>query len=285
MANHAFTRAGGVWNNLTVLNAAELADLDAKSVDSISATGGTYSITTDLVIGGSPSRMFQISVPSLRITSYVDVDPSGYLAVSSGADFYGAAGFYGVTSFFGASVQVQSPATFTDPVGFHDDVTLQQIDVAGTATFGAATTFNAPVTANDTLTCGNLNANGNVALGNAETDVTTVNARLEFAGNGRWVERCEIGIDGDTTYNPREVDLVYLPNGGVTGTAIYTISDTGAVDGDWIRFASEELSIITIKGPTGTTLANLQSVTGGTFSVKCQRVDGVWVVTSREWWP
>ena len=73
----------------------------------------------------------------------------------------------------------------------------------------------------------------------ASIDVRCV---MAFTGAGHPRYRRITGADADTTYGINNADLVYVPSGVLTADRIYTLSTTGAGDGDRITFVNRDSS-------------------------------------------
>ena len=126
MANHDYTRAGGVWAPLSAILTAELADLDAKTVDSLSATGGVYSLTEHLQIGGSPGLFLLVDVDAsfssqLFVGGLFETNGEVYFASSSTFTVDCETTFNGDVHFDGGGATFDHTATFNHNVNLGSD--------------------------------------------------------------------------------------------------------------------------------------------------------------------
>lgn len=298
MANHSATRP--VWADDTDLYATELEHLDQKTVDSISATGGVYSVTEDMVIGGGVGDewFFQLRV-HCEETFYAEDGVN----VSGSSTFHDEILFYGDNTAFGewtfadlvtidGDLQVNNPALFTEDVIIGLSAS-QSLAVIAAANFSSAVGFDEAVTFNDAVTFeGTLNANGNVFLGGTGT-TTELAGTTELRGpispqTGGFIEkRIYYVTDANTSSRgPRNTEEVILLGNILTANRTFTISDTDAEDGAAIDFyAFEQLSAsidfdLTVKKPDGSDLFVL-SVDAGLLhykTAKVRRVSGGWTV-------
>lgn len=289
--NHTFTRAGGVWAPGTGLLSAELADIDAKTVDSISATGGTYLLQDDLVIGtdGFSSVFYEAPVffgeditatenaffyGELRATGDVQLGGgSTTVDVFGATTFQGTAGFEATSTFndiaiFNELVQLNGQVFVNAPIGFFDNTFFE---IGSDPIFEAPTTFN-----------GVLDANANCFLGGTGFVVellapTTLRQPMTMQGTGCIVQRYVIGANGNATYSPLATHEVVIMPGGITGAVQYTIDDTDCVNGQEILFTNKEpAQVMTPKRPDGTGLAG---ISGGWC--RCKRIAGTWTIVQR----
>lgn len=265
MSNLQFTRPGGVWNTDTDLLAAELADLDGKTVRAVSGDGGTYYLLDPLVIGGAAGTFVEFSADvtfdrnayfdaSAIFNDQVYVGPGSPMEVVRDATFYANVRIDGELTCNG-DLNADGEAFFTNvtfhygPTGFYDNV---YFEVGSDPVFESPATFNSSITvaggctvAGPFVTTGAVNtmvghlfANGNVNLGDSEADLvrfrgaTQLEAVMTPVGDGRILETGVVAPDSDATFDIRQTRHIVLP-GGLSTTRSYTISPTGLVDGDW----------------------------------------------------
>jgi len=279
--NHLFTRA--LWSPDTDLLYTELEDLDAKTVDSLSATGGTYALTDYLIIGGAPGLSIQFDVPlnvaGASVHGVLSVDDSTYLSAT--LDVGGDATFAG-TNFnlnspfmnFGDSsadlFTFNAHGTFEAGVNFNDGVF-----------FNDSATFNSGATFNDFL-----NADGNCFLGSVAGFVeflgaVTSRVPISFADAGKvkWRNKT-LTVTGNQSVVAAQVDTVFVPNGLMGAGNIVTIDDTGAEDGMRIEFATTEVTnVVAITTPAALTTP-IKNAAAAFQTVAYQRIAGVWQVVS-----
>lgn len=283
--NHLFTRAGGIWADDTDLLHLEMADIDAKTVDSISATGGVYALVDELQIGGAPGTFVQIDV-ELDVTAPAqfadsmfvlgDADFAGVnffmnvanasigntnadqLTVNSLSDFLGFARFDGGASFFDV-------ATFNDVADFNDRATFNdEVDFEALVIFDSIATFNDEAHFN-----GDTHFGGTVTLG----------VPLSYSSSGRVPQRQTLGADVDQSFGPTGRTHVIVMAGVLSADRVYTISDVGAIDGDRIRFTNLDATWqITVAAPGGGILSLVKRASTFSRAVEAERVSGSWVI-------
>jgi hypothetical protein len=140
LAHNSYTRAGGVWNDLTVLLNTELESIDLKTFTAVNGDdGGTWAPTSAIVIGGS----------GLSLT--------GPLSVTGGATFSTAVvTFNGASApVFNAFVTFNGGATVTGGLSvLTGNLTVEAVapvDFKGTTRLRGAVTCDAAVTVGTTL--------------------------------------------------------------------------------------------------------------------------------------
>lgn len=283
MANNTYTRAGGVWATDTDLLSAEMADIDAKTVRSISGTGGAYFLDDDMVWTGAASSVFDVGVETIfraDVTCENDTFLNGPVYV------YGTSGFF-------------APVAFSAETEFNDDVTANndffllgpayvygQIGFYSASFFeaGSDPEFNAPVEFNGSVTMngGPFITNVVTILGDSTHAVqlrgpTQLSNSLTTTGTGAIIQRSVIGANGNASYSPRSAHEVVILSGGISGPVDYTIDDTGAVDDMEILFTNKDQThTMTVKKPGGT---GIVGVSGGW--VRCKRILGTWYGVQR----
>lgn len=304
---HNYTRAGGVWAADTDLLAAELQDLDYKSTHSMSDNGGVYALVDDMFIGGAIAGLrFELDIQAV-FTAGLNVS-GGTLAVSSPSFFNSPAEFLDLATFdddavfndtvtFNAGVQIGnsasdelaivSTALALSPWEFDANVTFATnvdvfggLGVDGDVDIGGDATF-----ANQVSVAGPFVASGNAFLGGSGQSVelsgpTELRGPLTMQGAGRIVQRQVFGVDADMTISPAVCSHV-IQLSGLTATRNYTIDDSGAINGDRMRFTTYEGSFfVNVKNPGGGLLLAIKSGSGGTLRhwVDVERITGGWLV-------
>lgn len=288
MANHLFTRAGGVWAPGSGLLAAELADLDAKTVDSISGTGGAYDITEDLVIGGDPSATFHIEVETVF---HNDLTCENDTFLLGPIYHYGSSSFWANTWFYGESVFENDFTANNDIFLVGGAYVYGQMGFFSGAFFeaGSDPEFNAPTEFNQQATftagvviAGPLIATGVTVLGDATHIVqlagqTQLQKTLTMTSTGSIAHRAVAGNDTTTVYSPLAVHEVVMETGVLTGSTDWYIDDTGCVDGNEILFANKDgAAEITVRRPGGAPITSLTA-----DWVRCVRIAGIWQMTQK----
>lgn len=308
MANHIYTRAGGVWSPLTDILAAELADLDAKTVDSMSGTGGTYSLTENMTVGGAPGIYWHFTTQVTfadKVFGFGGIEAYGpmylggsdFLLVDKDVRFFQNATFEDETSFsaaafFNNDVQigdssgdalwVNAEADFYAPVDFWGAASLHGYTTIGdlggsdflivnaTGTYNGQQTFAAPVT-----------FTGGAAF---NTTPATFSATATFfnvwgsGSGGAQVKRFVDAPDANATFSPRSCDVLMLPAGSPAASRTYTIDDTGASDGmEMLIVARTGIQPMVIKEPGGSVLESSMSTnTGQVLQMRVRRQGGSW---------
>ncbi len=306
MANHIRTRA--LWANDTDLLYTELDHLDAKTVDSLSSTGGVYSLTSSLTIGGAPGTAIVFNVPTALydgVSVIGTLDVLGNLSVGSG---YAIQFDSDVTLGAGTHLDINSSVTSIGTTGSDAFVVnassqFQDVNFNGFTNFNNGVTFSADVT----LDAGtHLDINSSVtSIGTTGSDAFVVNAfsqfnevvtvnstayfnnNVEFDGEaytsgagyfkGRRRQRQAIGGDADASYAVTSYDHVHVPAGTLSVARNYTIDDTGAANGDRMEFSNHDTSFaISVKKPGGVLIG--QIIGSSHLSCVVERIGGVWKI-------
>lgn len=276
----ARVRAPGLWIDGTTVPGTQWEQFDANLANALDgADGGTYSLASDMTIGGDPF-----------VAWIFDLETS-FNAFS----IFTANVTFGDDVQFLASATFDAAATFNDPVSFTDDVTFGDPVI-----FNDVVTFNDPVTFADNAGFqGAAFFDGNVNIGSSTADVATFDATCDFSGpvtvqnaadfegnvttssvgnfRVRRVRRQTIGVDADATIDVTLTDHVIMPSGVLTTTRNHTISDTGAMNGDRVRFTNfDSTQALVVKRPGGATIGTLQNAAGVIMSLDAERIAGVW---------
>jgi len=297
-------RDPGLWTFDSVVEDYEFEYFDESLSNAIDGlNGGSYSLQADLSIGGIVGSRIEFTVSDFYVAN--DMEVGGYFTSDGGAQL-GSSDADALSVYARASFHSQ--VEFSDYAHFLDNVEVEGLTyLNGTTTFNDYAHFlnNAEVEGltylNDDLQCGGIATfiddvivGGILSVANEATfgggavfpEGATFVKRIALSGAGRVTQRIVQGSSSNASYGPATVDVVYVPSGALAADVAYTIDDTDAVNGDHISFASEEGKAITIKNPGGTTLAVLQSASGGpAFDITCHRLAGSWVVTRRSRWP
>ncbi len=312
MSNLAYTRPLGVWN-IGVIRAAELADLDAKTVKAPNFDGGgTYAPSSVITVGGSGMTIRMVGTST--VVDLISFQSGAGLQLQSGA----VAGFYGASIYSSSSttsvsnggtwtfnagsiLNVDGHATFTGPFSAVG-ITVSSIQVSdslytapgsvanlnGTlhvaqgATFSDVATFNSDV-----------NVAGGTNMRAAFTDDLTVGGPMEvggiaqfdqpvvFDGVGRVRRRAAILSGSGSGTISATVATNYLAQ-GLTGNLTVQIDDSGTDDGDEIYvFNPDPTHIVFIRNPGGTTLGGVVSAVNNFESMTFQRIGGSWYIIGR----
>lgn len=300
-------RDPGFWTFDSVVTEDEFEYFDQSISNALDgAGGGAYSLSDHLTIGGAPGIHIGFDVPlQLGSTLFVndDVFILGELQAFGGGDFAGNYNFHDGAITIGASgadavtinafTQFNEIAIFNDTAFFNDDVTIAagadlNID-SGAVTIGLSGSDSLFV---ESLTQfqNTVNFNGAVFF-NGATDFTdpatfedtvSMQRTLTFAGAGRMVQRQTMGGNADASYSPTTTMHVIVQNGGISSDRTYTIDDTGAVDGDRIRFTNfSSAHAIDVRRPgdgssIGSSIGALMNAASTPMSLDAERVVGVW---------
>lgn len=288
MPNHLFTRAGGIWADNTDLLHAEMADIDAKTVDSFSSTGGVYALASNWIVGGSPGVGIEFDVQ----LDTADLVTHGTLTVDDSLFQNGQAFFADDATFSGPNFTVTSAimefgdstadlfvfnahGNFQGQVNFNDDVFCNDVLHVSGELFGA-----------DVSLSGFLDANGNCFLGGSGFveflgDVTARTV-IGFADNGKvkWRNKV-IAAPGNQSVVAALFDTVLIPASVLAAGNGITIDDTGAQDGMRIEFTTEDAATAGIHVATpGGFAVPLQSASGLYQTCAFQRIAGTWRIAS-----
>lgn len=272
--NFEYTRAGGVWSPSTDLLASELADFDDKTTHAISGDGGTYALVDPLIIGGGPGAYAAFE---LQLVLYEGLYVYGGGIQAYGEMFLGGNENLVVDKFaqfthlveFQTGMQVTGDAFFYDEVFCNDDVIIDSsglLDVYGNADFHQDVT---------------VSGSAHFAL----TDFSDVAAFYEgvvfqkpitLTGTARIRQRQAIGGNADASYAAQTYTHVHCPAGTLTATRTYTIDDTGAQNGDRMRFSTgDDGQDLLVKSPNGSLMATLNA-NGLAWWVDVERIQGTW---------
>lgn len=300
----AYTRAAGVWIAGTVVQAAEGADLDAKTYKAINGDdGGAWAPAAPIEISGAGLQLqgadlnlfdglgnskflFDASVPSIAIGCVVTQTDAHFTFSGTGNVSIGAArGF-----------ACQADATFTGVVNCTGNVTLgnavgDTITISGTPTIAEDATFSKAVSVGDTL-----NALHDATLGSSAADALNVVSTSAFAApttfsgatntftkpvvlssNGRIRYRVTAGADANTTYSVADWDEIYVADTTLSAGRVYTLAD--AASGERIRITNWDVGDqIDVKRADASAICSLKSAGGFYRSVDFICVSGVWQI-------
>jgi hypothetical protein len=233
------------WDN-AIANAGDFAD------------GGTYSLASDMVIGGDP---FVAWVFNLQTTFNAGVIFSSTALFTGDITAQGLATFDGGVTFNGAVV-LNDYANFFGAADFQDNIT-----VFGIASLQGGVNLSGGTQVYDAATF-----NGSAAFAGTVTTSGSGNLRV------RRVRRQTYAIDLDGTVSPTTTDHLIMRSGVPTGARIYTIDDTGAVNGDRFRATNLDSSqAMVIKRPDGVTaLKTVSSASSYPRWCDFERIDGLW---------
>ncbi len=257
-------------------------DLPARFGDNFLMTGSLFeAFATTILIGetGSATTMlgdtFDVDVGIVNI----GVSGANALTVHSFATFddiviaNGAAFFYAATEF-NAAVDFDAATDFGADAFFHD----------GTVTMGAsgATAFivNSSTTHEETVVFnGAIFINDTAAFSVAPSfaNGAVMQGPVTFSGQGRVTQRQIIGGDTDATYQAIAQSHVHVPASVLSASRSYTIGDTGALDGDRVRFSTYEATYpLVVKAPGGAPLTNLKLASAFSSWCDVERIGGIW---------
>lgn len=271
MSNHLYTRAGGIWTSLSNLLASEMADLDAKTVDSISGSGGAYVLSEGLIIGGAADTFLQLTVP-------FTFEDGG--EVVGNLDVFGNIYTNGTTSLDGALV-ANGIATFNDNVTFNDGALFNgNVGMSGSVLIGNSPADSALVVAtldvlnpatfeSDLGVGGSLDVDG-VLSSNGDfyvSGVTHFNRRVHL-NSGGYIEKRTYTISSDAgfgTVSPADYDEVLVLDGFTPSIgATLTIDDAGLTSGAAMSVVTKNTAgAFFLSISTGGTIALMLNTAGG----------------------
>lgn len=260
------------------LLATEVADLDLKTYKSINGDdGGSWAPAAAIAIGGAGlalggsnhqvlsggavvwlnGSLLQVNA-SGAATFLCNVALDGGATVASAYSLTMAAGST-FTASAGSNVGIQTGSHVT--AGFDSSCTVvfgsgcnltihsgavADVNLGAAASFALSGGCTSSIDNSTTLTCsgtiavasgGLVNVASGATLNIAEGGSLTVHDRVATVGKGRWKYRVATGADADTTYSVDDYDEIQILSLGAART--YTLTDTGAQQGDRIRFCSQ----------------------------------------------
>jgi phage baseplate assembly protein gpV len=174
--------------------------------------GGTWTPSAPIIVAGGAG---------LRLSAPFSVD------AGQTADFNGFVTFDGVVTFNGPSLTFNQQATFD--AGF--------IVTAGDVEFDDDVLFTAPVVLQSTVQVdGQLDANGGLVVfgGALVAGGMILSGVSQLSGDGRFRQRVTTAANIDLTVGVDTADIVYLPASTLSAPRQWTITDTGAGNGDQI---------------------------------------------------
>jgi hypothetical protein len=182
------------------------------TVNSISTFGNTATFNGQVIVGNSAADSFDCTSQAqfyseTTLSSYVLITSTGTLDVQG-------------------DLAVNGPAEFNDGVEFNN-----QVDFDADVTIGSSSTDALLVHASGTF-FGPVIFNDTVEL----LDTAVIAAPLTFSGAGRILMRTGVTSDVSTSYSPTVANMWRVAPTTLSGVRVYTISNTGASDGDWLWF-------------------------------------------------
>jgi hypothetical protein len=253
MSNLAYTRPLGVWNP-GIVRAAELADLDAKTVKAPNfADGGTYAPGAPVYVGGEGMQVKLVGISNVdnggvvRFTSGCSfvLKSGAFLQLDAGSTSSSAGNFFfaaGSLADFSGAFALRSGASFTADAG--SSVSLNgNLNLTGhvTASAGAFVSVNGTVALNGGVSFSyNVHFLSGAHVDFAEGTTLALATTLQLTGSGTIQERVVLGTNADGTYSVSNADLVYIPASTLTANRTYFLDENGAVNGKKIRFHRED---------------------------------------------
>jgi hypothetical protein len=148
------------------------------------------------------------------------------------------------------------------------------LDVTGGIHAGAASLFSSTCAFSSTTSfTGTAIFNGGVTI-NGNSSLTK---RIASSSTGRVAVRVIAGADAATTYGINDADTIIVK--ALTADRTYTLSETGAANGDVIKFATEEATYICNIDNADGTGAALVLGSGTVHCIEYTYLDGVWRIT------
>lgn len=295
-------RAPGSWTNSSVVPGSQFEQLDANLAHALDAYGGgAYSLQTDILVGGSPGVDWVFDLP-VTFNGPLVANDGVYLG-SNSAD----AVIVNAQALFFSTVEFQDPVAFTDDVNYYDPVYYHSLAqylgncemfgnvymgstsadlllVSATSSFEGPVSFNEPVDVYDTWAFhAGFSVVGTASFANPVelNGGAVIKSPVSFTNEGRIPQRQAIGVNAALTqYSSRHYDHVFFPAGTLTGADINAkIDDTGAADGDRMRFSTNDTSsaLVQILNPGNTVIAQIKyNASGDVFAVDVERIAGTW---------
>jgi hypothetical protein len=242
----------------------------------ITTFGGTATFNGALVANGNVTlgnaasdTLTVVAASTFQNDLTIGVTSADALQVWSTSTFIGPTAF-GVATFGGAST-FNGTAEFNNNVTFTDGVTFEvQTDFEGDVTIGTSSVDALLVNSSTTFFENVIFSDTVELLNNA-----IVAAPIFFSGTGRVPMRTGVATDASGAYSPTTANMYRVAPTTITTTRTYSISNTGAMDGDWLWFGI---------GPQGFSLSFEDHLGGAliTFTAGTQgyalfvRMSGTW---------
>jgi hypothetical protein len=176
----------------------------------------------------------------------------------------------------GGALVVGGICTLVGVVGCTTDLNVGgDLDVTGGVHAGAASLFDAVCTFSSTTSfTGAATFNGGVAIQNN----SSLTKPMTASSTGRLRKRVVAGANANTTYGINDADVIIVTS-AVTADRDYTLSVTGAADGDVIKFASEN-SIYAVNILNGSGTDGIVKLGTASQGVEYTYLSGSWRYTS-----
>jgi len=290
ISNLNYTRPLGVWNP-GVFYAAELADLDAKTVKAPNfKDGSTHVPSSPVTVGGAGMSLRLVGQNTVDVAGYIDVD--GYISIKPGGYFEntGTSVFWSTVNFNAGGVGFSTPVTFySGTVATFDAGSTINVNgsmnaaaiVVGTVQI-ADSLYTGPDSA--TSLTGTLSVSQAAYLhGDVHLEETTYlegTLLVSAVGTVQW--RTVIGQDNDSSYSVSTADIVYVGRPTFTANRTYYIDEVGAANGKKISFYRQDATTahtVTLKRSSdGSTICLLGWNAGNYIWVDLMRMLGVWQI-------
>jgi hypothetical protein len=242
----------------------------------VTTFGATATFNGSLVANGnttignaSSDTLTVVATSTFQNDVIIGITSADALQVWSTSTFIGPTSF-GITTFGGAST-FNGSAEFNSSVQFDNGVTFNnQADFDADVTIGSSSSDALLVHASSTFFNGVIFDGSIEILNNA-----VVAAPIFFSGAGRVPMRTGTTTNTSSAYSPVTANMWRVPATTLSALRTYSISNTGAMDGDWLWFGI---------GPQGFTL-EFEDHLGGpliTFTAGQQgyalfvRISGTW---------
>ncbi len=288
--HNSYTRAGGMWAPFTVVLAAELADLDAKTFKAANFDdGGTWAPSSVITIGGQginvtgPAAFGQLVSFGSDVAVTGRVFAHGQLIVGGSASFSAPVTFVSSATIDGVLTVSGSPsfaglASFSNGISVTGSSAFQGVTLGTLATSGNAFVAGALHTAGSATFDSGINVTGTATLaGVACTDVNATTLAASGTITGRSVRPAVVGTASTTTLSPVNGNEYYF-GASLTADTTVQISDAGAVDGDWIEVCNASTGhTVSINDPGGSLMITIKNLSGQIDSVRFKRIAGTWV--------
>jgi hypothetical protein len=134
----------------------------------------------------------------------------------------------------------------------------------------------------------NVDLNATYAVDKRSGQTDTLESVVTCSGAGRLIPTYEVGADADTTYALSSGISVINASSGLTANRAYTLSNTGAAQGDMVMVLGGATYDLTVKNNAGTTLIVLGTSNTGTNSSRWAQFlhnGSAWVLLSSSFAP
>ncbi|HWA29103.1 MAG TPA: hypothetical protein VG734_25865 [Lacunisphaera sp.] len=271
MAAFEFTREGGIWTDISDLQAWELQDLDRKTAKALNIVdGGSWAPLNVVEIGGAGIK---VTGPTI----VTDLTVLGDITATQNMHVYGA--HFNVTPraifeqglIANGAVDI-SAALSAVSLLISAGASLGAANITGALAVGSGASIAGPLTAGAASFSDLVQLNAGVILGGTDS-IVVVRGPMRFTNYGRILKRAINGVDqNNSAFSPRENQWVnFTPNVPSSGKTFLIGSDGEELDE--IGFTNRSGFTILIAHPNGNGLTSLPTE----HWCWCKRMFGTWV--------